>query len=165
MKKTYTQSWCIRNNHLPLMYKTYNMGQDSTYIMKALYRKDKFIKDLPSSDMYIRLLYNEDITNEEIILLECIMQLQKIHGNDFIFAFTLFSTYTRLSRRKFERAREGLVDKKIITVTDGGFKQPNKYHLNITEICKDLTLLYDLQKIDRKDLSFVMHDIRVWLTT
>jgi len=141
------------------------MGTESNYIMKALYRKDKFIKDLPSSDMYRRLLYNDDYTNEEIILFEAILQLKRIHGNGFTYAFSLFNRLTRLSRRKFERARQGLVDRLIIEVEDGGFKQPNKYTVRTATICANLHRVYDLRKLDKKDVAFVSHDIRDWLTT
>lgn len=151
-------------NTISLMYKTYNMIKTSTYIMKALYRKDRFIKDLPSTDMYRKMLYIDELTNEDIILLEAILQLKQIHGNGFLYAYSLFALHTRLSRRKFERARLSLVEKKIITVEDGGFKQPNRYFLNLKDIYDDLTMLYDLRKLDKVDVPHVMKDIRDWLT-
>lgn len=141
------------------------MAKQSIYIMKSLYRKDRFIKDLPSSDMYKRMLYLDCYTNDDIILLETLMQLQKIHGANFIHSFGNISMLTRLTRRKYEKARSVLVDKNIISYTVEGYNQPNKFTVNIKWLCSNLQHLYDFNKLDKKDVNYVMNDIRKWLDT
>ena len=146
------------------MYKTYNMEEQ--FIMKALYKDNKFIKDLLSQSLYRKYLYRDDLSNDEITLFETIMELQKVHKSKKItYTQEILSKYTRLTRRKFESTRKKLEDKKILTTTRAGFKAPLTYSINTNYIQQNPTVLYDITKLPKNTVISTTNDITHWFST
>ena len=146
------------------MYKTYNMEEQ--FIMKALYKDNKFIKDLLSQSLYRKYLYRDDLSNDEITLFETIMELQRVHkSKNITYTQEILSKYTRLTRRKFESTRKKLEDRKILTTTRAGFKAPLTYSINTNYIQQNPTVLYDITKLPKNTVISTTNDITHWFST
>lgn len=136
------------------------------YVIKALYRNDKFIKDLPSHSIYKKFFYRDDFTNDEIILFETILELQKIHRTkEITYTFERLKPFTRMTRRKFESTRKSLEDRKLLIVKRAGFKAPITYRIDVHYIKNNLTKVYDLGKIPKDNLASLHKDIINWFST
>tara|TARA_R110001592_G_scaffold33833_1_gene116833 strand:- start:725 stop:1147 length:423 start_codon:yes stop_codon:yes gene_type:complete len=136
------------------------------YVIKALYRNDKFIKDLPSHSIYKKFFYRDDFTNDEIILFETILELQKIHrAKEITYTFERLKPFTRMTRRKFESTRKSLEDRKLLVVKRAGFKAPITYRIDVHYIKNNLTKVYDLGKIPKDNLASLHKDIINWFST
>lgn len=146
------------------MYKPYNMTDQ--HVIKALYRNDKFIKDLPSHSIYKKFFYRDDFTNDEIILFETILELQKVHrSKEITYTFERLKPFTRMTRRKFESTRKSLEDRKLLIVKRAGFKAPITYRIDVHYIKNNLTRVYDLEKIPKDNLASLHKDIITWFST
>ena len=139
---------------------------EEQFIMKALYRNDKFIKDLLSQSLYRKYLYRDDFSNDEITLFETIMELQKVHNTSKVtYTQEILSKYTRLTRRKFESTRKKLEDRKILTTTRAGFKAPLTYSINTKYIQQNPTAVYDITKLPKNTVISTTNDITHWFST
>lgn len=146
------------------MYKPYNMAEQ--HVVKALYRNDKFIKDLPCHSIYKKFFYRDDFTNEEIILFETILELQRIHkSKEITYTFDRLKPFTRMTRRKFESTRKSLEDRKLLIVKRAGFKAPITYRIDVHYIKSNLTRVYDLAKVPKDNLAHLHKDIIAWFST
>jgi len=139
---------------------------EEQFIMKALYRNDKFIKDLLSQSLYRKYLYRDDFSNDEITLFETIMELQKVHNTSKVtYTQEILSKYTRLTRRKFESTRKKLEDRKILITTRAGFKAPLTYSINTKYIQQNPTAVYDITKLPKNTVISTTNDITHWFST
>jgi len=146
------------------MYKTYIMEEQ--YIMKALYRDNKFIKDLLSQSVYRKFLYRDDFSNDEITFFETILELQRVHRKkEITYTQEILSKYTRLTRRKFESTRKKLEDRNLLTTSRSGFKAPLTYSINIDYIVNNPTSVYDISKLPRNMVISTTNDITHWFST
>lgn len=146
------------------MYKTYNMEEQ--HIMKALYKENKFIKDLLSQSLYRKYLYRDDLTNDEITLFETIMELQRVHkSNKVTYTQEILSKYTRLTRRKFDSTRKKLEERKLLITERAGFKAPLTYSINIKYIQQNPTAVYDITKLPKNTVISTTNDITHWFST